>query len=175
MNLAIWDTTPPKCTQWPHTMQHSLLCLLRNRQPHIVPFHIEWINIHVYGLLQSAIQINIVRPWDFDRNFPVTARITIFLWILEWFIVVIRTLIARFMGPTWSPPGADRTQVGPMSAPWTLLSGKTSKNQSTWTINFVYVFQLIAIFWWRCLQINVIIVANIPRKFLRTNLSMTSY
>ena len=33
------------------------------------------------------------------------------------------TLIARFMGPTWGPSGADRTQVGPMLAPWTLLSG----------------------------------------------------
>ena len=27
------------------------------------------------------------------------------------------------MGPTWGPYGADRTQVGPMLAPWTLLSG----------------------------------------------------
>ena len=26
----------------------------------------------------------------------------------------IQTLIARFMGPTWGPSGADRTQVGPM-------------------------------------------------------------
>ena len=33
------------------------------------------------------------------------------------------TLISRFMGPTWGPSGADRTQVGPMLAPWTLLSG----------------------------------------------------
>ena len=33
------------------------------------------------------------------------------------------TLIARFMGPTWGPSGADRTQVGPMLAPWSLLSG----------------------------------------------------
>ena len=31
--------------------------------------------------------------------------------------------IARFMGPTWGPSGADRTQMGPMLAPWTLLSG----------------------------------------------------
>ena len=30
--------------------------------------------------------------------------------------------IARFMGPTWGPPGDDRTQVGPMLAPWALLS-----------------------------------------------------
>ena len=34
------------------------------------------------------------------------------------------TLIARFMGPTWGLPGADRTQVGPMWASWTLLSGQ---------------------------------------------------
>ena len=34
------------------------------------------------------------------------------------------TPIARFMGPTWGPPGADRTQVGPMWATWTLLSGQ---------------------------------------------------
>ena len=27
------------------------------------------------------------------------------------------------MGPTWGPRGADRTHVGPMLAPWTLLSG----------------------------------------------------
>ena len=27
------------------------------------------------------------------------------------------------MGPTWGPSGADRTQVGPMFAPRTLLSG----------------------------------------------------
>ena len=27
------------------------------------------------------------------------------------------SLIARFMGSTWGPSGADRTQVGPMLAP----------------------------------------------------------
>ena len=36
------------------------------------------------------------------------------------------TLIARFVGPTWGPSRADRTQVGPMLAPWTLLSGYVS-------------------------------------------------
>ena len=30
------------------------------------------------------------------------------------------------MGPTWGPPGADRTQMGPMLAPWTMLSGTSS-------------------------------------------------
>ena len=33
-----------------------------------------------------------------------------------------QSLIARFMGPIWGPSGADMTQVGPMLAPWTLLS-----------------------------------------------------
>ena len=27
------------------------------------------------------------------------------------------------MGPTWGPPGSSRPQMGPMLAPWTLLSG----------------------------------------------------
>ena len=39
------------------------------------------------------------------------------------FSIWLNTLIARFMGPTWGPSGADRTQVGPMLSPWTLLYG----------------------------------------------------
>ena len=31
--------------------------------------------------------------------------------------------IAKFMGPTWGPHGSCRSQMGPMWAPWTLLSG----------------------------------------------------
>ena len=37
----------------------------------------------------------------------------------------VNTLIARFMGPTWGPSGADMTQVGPMLAPCTFLAGYT--------------------------------------------------
>ena len=29
---------------------------------------------------------------------------------------------AKFMGPTWDPPGSCRPQMDPMLAPWTLLS-----------------------------------------------------
>ena len=35
--------------------------------------------------------------------------------------------IAKFMGPTWGPPGSCRPQMGPMLAPWTLLSGMWCK------------------------------------------------
>ena len=33
------------------------------------------------------------------------------------------THLAKFMGPTWGPPGSCRPQMGPMLALWTLLSG----------------------------------------------------
>ena len=39
------------------------------------------------------------------------------------------SFIARFMEPTWGSSGADRTQVGPMLAPWTLLSGFSCCNR----------------------------------------------
>ena len=40
------------------------------------------------------------------------------------------TMIARFMGPIRGPSGADRTQVGPMLATWTLLYGEFLKHKS---------------------------------------------
>ena len=40
--------------------------------------------------------------------------------------VNVTTQIAKFMGPTWGPPGSCRPQLGPMLAPWTLLSGYLS-------------------------------------------------
>ena len=37
--------------------------------------------------------------------------------------VLLPAQITKFMGPTWGPPGSCRPQMGPMLAPWTLLSG----------------------------------------------------
>ena len=34
-----------------------------------------------------------------------------------------RSQKAKFMGTIWGPPGSCRSQMGPMLAPWTLLSG----------------------------------------------------
>ena len=53
---------------------------------------------------------------------------TCVLWqILTWAAVPeIRNAasqIAKFMGPTWGPCGSCWPQMGPMLAPWTLLSG----------------------------------------------------
>ena len=36
------------------------------------------------------------------------------------------TQITKFMGPTWGPLGSCGPQMGPMLAPWTLLSGNVS-------------------------------------------------
>ena len=42
--------------------------------------------------------------------------------------------IARLMGPTWGPPGSCQPQMGPMLAPWTLLSEMLSVSHDigTW-------------------------------------------
>ena len=41
------------------------------------------------------------------------------------------------MGPTWGPSGADRSQMGPMLALWTLLSGNTVISQPWAWITFI--------------------------------------
>ena len=42
------------------------------------------------------------------------------------------SLIAKFIGPTWGPSGADRPQVGPMLAPSILLHAVHST--TSWTV-----------------------------------------
>ena len=58
------------------------------------------------------------------------------IWInLQWFYFAMATSqIAKFMGPTWGPPGSCRPQMGPMLAPWTLLSGIFSVIAKIYTI-----------------------------------------
>ena len=53
-----------------------------------------------------------------------TMLLVVFLYWPSLLIIHIKTSqITRFTEPTWGPSGADRTQVGPMLAPWILLSG----------------------------------------------------
>ena len=47
------------------------------------------------------------------------------------------TQITRFMGPTWGPPGSCRPQMGPMLAPWTLLSG------------ILVLWTIVMVIWWQ--------------------------
>ena len=52
---------------------------------------------------------------------------------------------SKVLGPTWGPSGADRTQMGPMLVPWTLLSGIPSPNSAEATIT-IFIWMLLAQF-----------------------------
>ena len=43
---------------------------------------------------------------------------------IGWFRFQKATQITKFIGPTWGPSGSCRPQMGPILAPWTLLSGQ---------------------------------------------------
>ena len=49
-------------------------------------------------------------------------------------ISAIATQITIFMGPTWGPPGSCRPQMGPVLAPWTMLSGYTPGAITVWRL-----------------------------------------
>ena len=59
--------------------------------------------------------------WDLFEPTPLYKLILISLH--NFIDMTIRSQIAKFMGPTWGPPGSCRPQMGPMLALWTLLSG----------------------------------------------------
>ena len=84
------------------------------------PFSL-WLEGHHLGLFDAPVYIcNAVKIYSRTPNLRYAIR---------HFIIAISILIhplARFVGPTWSPSGAARIQVGPMLAPWTLLSGHPS-------------------------------------------------
>ena len=61
------------------------------------------------------------------------------------FFVTMVSLIASFMGPIWGPSGADRTQVGPMLAPWILLSQWYVYNGNPYTWQKTHKFGLLKI------------------------------
>ena len=52
-------------------------------------------------------------------------------------------LIVRFVGPTWGPSGADRTQVGPMLVPRTLLSGLRGSIRALWLSDLASIWQTV--------------------------------
>ena len=61
------------------------------------------------------------------------------------------SLITKFIGPSWGPSGADRSQVGPMLTPWTLLSGVVSGFQwwdNYWNFPTRNVQKIV---WWQCI------------------------
>ena len=60
---------------------------------------------------------------------------------------LIASQIGKFMGPTWGPPGSCRPQMGPMLAPWSLLSGLVLLGARTSAV----LSCCIIIFMWFCI------------------------
>ena len=71
--------------------------------------------------------------WDLTRFYDKMSYV-ILNWASEacYKFVSRGSQIAKFMGPTWGPPGSCRPQMGPMLAPWTLLSGMPWVHINLW-------------------------------------------
>ena len=61
--------------------------------------------------------------------------------------------IAKFMGPTWGPPGSCRPQMSLMLAPWTLLSGMLTSLYLTELIFVGYGLVSVTCIWWYKLEL----------------------
>ena len=70
----------------------------------------SWLFLH-QGIRHSHLDFNSICAELFWRN------------ILHFVLFLNTAQIAKFMGPTWGPPGSCQPQMGPMLTPWTLLSG----------------------------------------------------
>ena len=80
------------------------------------------------------------------------------------------TQIARFMGPTWGPPGSCRPQMGPMLAPWTLLSGELT----LWASAFPVTKDAVGTFQLRAWIVTICRAYNSTREFVKYDCSVTT-
>ena len=132
MSLTVLIYQPNLCPPTMHT-EHRRSSLAESK-PRMISFHI----LQPYRILVCYWRANHPGCLDADAPFPCLIIYGIGppdsikddyygIPALEYpdcaKVCSIKSVIARFMGPTWGPSGADRTQVGPMLAPWTLLSG----------------------------------------------------
>ena len=86
------------------------------------------------------------------------------------------TQITKFMAPTWGPPGSCRPQMGPMLAPWALLSGKLihGSKRGHWCVRDQLVsrcatFMINVRYWvihWGRTEISSILQTTFPIDFL---------
>ena len=121
MALCHW-TVNLKSNLWQHNFIHTALFLLLGRF-----INFAWLCAHVIGLF----------PWCIGA-------------VIFRFRIIITSLITRFMGPTWGQSGADRTQAGPVLAPWTLLSGIYTKITHEKNEGILIIIPPLGItLWWR--------------------------
>ena len=98
-----------------HTAQQKLKQKINwnlnwQKTPHSSPLRASY-GVSVVRILENT--DHVITALDYTRyRHPIAC-----LWLRA------RSQIAKFMGPTWDQPGSCRPQLGPMLAPWTLLSG----------------------------------------------------
>ena len=116
---SMWPTWGPpgswRPPRWPHESCYQER-LPKNVSIYLLLMVFLTVYFHIHNPLYQPILHNITRYWSVYPHPAITGH-DLSMPIRE------RSLIARFMGPTWGPHGADRAQVGLMLAPWTLLSG----------------------------------------------------
>ena len=93
-----------------------------------------WIKKTIIGTVRIYDDINIDQYFLYFRHIKITQTAETIPHWRQWYISLFSQCrhcwqtgqIARFMGPTWGPPGPCGPQMGPMLVPWTLLSGWVS-------------------------------------------------
>ena len=101
---------------------------------------IHWINEYYITLQMSTVNISEKIAAILLNNVAITlASYPITLYV---YWPAVPTQIAKFMGPTWGPPGSCLIQMGPMLAPWTLLSGHSSCHAAVGLCRFYLLWML---------------------------------
>ena len=97
----------------------------------------QWLLIWLWHSSQGKVYFNIEEsnPQIYSFEMATTSKGHWVISLIYWrkrnstaYSMVLRPFksisqIAKSMGPTWGSPGSCRPQLGPMLAPWTLLSG----------------------------------------------------
>ena len=105
---------------------HQSYCVMFLLKGNIVLIMYIWepifyITVHAYSLTPNGATCTCIMP-----KFLSSLHLRIY------------SLVTRYMGPTWGPPGSCRPQMGPMLAPLILLSGLAPNGtKCRYTTNFV--------------------------------------
>ena len=105
-------------------------CIFLNENVYIlIIFSLRYVPKGSINNIPALVQIMAWRwPGDNPLSEPMLVSFLMHMCVTQpqWFdntTVIMFTKIAKFMGPTWGPPGSCRPQMCPTLAPWTLLSG----------------------------------------------------
>ena len=132
---------------WYHMIYHVMSCHVMSC--HVISYHIISYHIISYHIVSYLISLVNVTPRDANRSLAtapisdcrrnVLETVEILCgtkgptrWDLNPHPTYTPSQLAKFMGPTWGPPGSCRPQMGPVLAPWTMLSGLCCAQDGTY-------------------------------------------